>query len=82
MLDKILLSGIQFVCCMWHTLMTFKHPPHSHELETSHCVDGLQANIITLKMESTVNWCAWTRGGQMGAKEPIVAPPGFLVALG
>ena len=22
------------------------------------------------------------RGGQMGAKEPIVAPPGFLVALG
>ena len=23
-----------------------------------------------------------SRGGQMGAKEPIVAPPGFLVALG
>ena len=22
-----------------------------------------------------------SRGGQMGAKEPIVAPPGFLVAL-
>ena len=22
------------------------------------------------------------RGGQMGAKEPIMAPPGFLVALG
>ena len=22
------------------------------------------------------------RGGQMGAREPIVAPPGFLVALG
>ena len=36
--------------------------------------------LLLRKIESPE--CLKTRGGQMGAKEPIVAPPGFLVALG
>ena len=43
--------------------------------------------MLISKLDHTlysINYGTTSRGGQMGAKEPVVAPPGFLVgrALG
>ena len=49
-------------------------------------VQGYSYNIIPSEVRSTtpIQQISYdtNRGGQMGAKEPIVAPPGFFVALG
>ena len=55
-------------------------------------IDELKLQENLMSAEVYIQWCnrapcgdaeihLYSRGGQMGAKEPIVAPPGFLVAL-